>query len=146
VPTGSVRAVEEVLDLPDGDIDPLLPYVDRAAFINLWPGVDEDEVPARSGLAHLFGNRGPTVPLATWTPGEIGLQHMAGQKVRAFLAERGVATPDEWYVATEHPKRGLVLKTYGTPAEDALRWLVRAARATCPLPIVGPWRAVVRTR
>ena len=138
--------MEEVLELPDGDITPLLTHVDRAVYINIRPGVDEEAVPPRSALGNLFGNRGPTVPLATWTPGEIGLQHMAGQKVRDFLAERGVHVPDEWYVAAEHPKRGLVLKTYQAPPDEVLRWLVRAAAATCPLPITGPWQAVVGTR
>ncbi|HEY9557161.1 MAG TPA: hypothetical protein VIR58_10520 [Acidimicrobiales bacterium] len=134
------------LELPGGDIDALLEHVERAAFINVWPGVDARDVPPRSGLAHLIGNRGPTVPLATWTPGEIGLQHMAGQRVRDYLAERGVAIPDDWYIAADHPKRGLVVKTYATPVADVLRWLVRAATVTCPLEITGPWQATVHTR
>ena len=138
--------MEEIVELPGGDIAPLLAHVDRAAYINLWPGVDAAAVPPRTALGNLLGNRGPTVPLATWTPGEIGLQHTAGQRVRAFLAERGVPVPDDWYVAAEHPKRGLVLKTYQTPPAEALAWLVRAATATCPLPITGPWLAVVATR
>ena len=138
--------MEEVLELPDGDITPLLTHVDRAVYINIRPGVDEEAVPPRSALGNLFGNRGPTVPLATWTPGEIGLQHMAGQKVRDFLAERGVHVPDDWYVAAEHPKRGLVLRTYQTPVLEVLEWLVRAATVTCPLDITGPWHAVVHPR
>ncbi len=115
-------------------------------FANLSPGVDEDEVPPRSVLGQLFGNSGPVVPLATWTPGEVGLQHAAGQRVVRTLGERGCAVPEEWYVVNEHPKRGLVLRTYDAPVEDVLRWLVRAATALCPLPIVGPWQARVRTR
>lgn len=134
------------MELPDGDITPLLDLVDGAVFINISPGVDADEVPPRTGLTHLFGNRGPTVPLATWTPGEIGIQHMVGQKVTRFLAERGCPVPAEWYVASEHPKRGLVLKTHQAPAEETLRWLVEAARRLCPLEIVYPWQAVVRCR
>jgi hypothetical protein len=62
------------------------------------------------------------------------------------LAERGVAIPDDWYIAADHPKRGLVLKTYQATPEETLRWLVRAATVTCPLPITGPWEAVVHTR
>jgi hypothetical protein len=135
-----------LLELPDGDVAPLLDHLDGAVFINISPGVDADEVPPRSGLSHLLGNRGPTVPLATWTPEEIGLQHMVGQKVTRFLAERGCPVPDEWYVVSEHPKRGLVLRTYDAPAEVTLRWLVEAARRLCPLEVVFPWQAVVRTR
>lgn len=135
--------MEEIVELPGGDIAPLLAYVERATFINIRPGVDSEEVPPRSALAQLLGNRGPTVPLATWTPGEIGLQHMVGPRAVRYLAERGVEVPDQWYVAADHPKRGLVLKTYASPPEEALRWLVRAAAVTCPLPITGPWGAVV---
>lgn len=135
-----------VIELPDGDISPLLDQVGGAVFVNLHPGVDADEVPPRSALTNLFGNRGPTVPLATWTPGEIGLQHMAGQRVVRFLADKGVPVPESWYVVNDHPKRGLVLRTYDADPAETLAWLVRAATVTCPLPIVGPWHAVVRSR
>ena len=131
------------MELPGGDIAPLLEHVDGAAYINLHPGVDAAEVPPASPLGSLFGNRGPIVPLATWTPGEIGLQHPAGQRVVRFLAEHGVDVPDDWYVVADHPKRGLVIRTYQSPPEDTLAWLVRAATATCPLDITGPWHAVV---
>ena len=134
------------MELPDGDITPLLDRVADAVFINISPGVDADEVPPRTALTHLFGNRGPTVPLATWTPGEIGIQHMVGQHVTRFLAERGCPVPEEWYIASEHPKRGLVLKTYQSPADETLVWLVQASRLLCPLEVVFPWQAVVKTR
>ncbi len=137
---------DHLVELPDGDITPLLDLVADAVFINISPGVDADEVPPRSGLTHLFGNRGPTVPLATWTPGEIGIQHMVGQHVTRFLAERGCPVPEEWYIASEHPKRGLVLKTYQSPADETLVWLVQASRLLCPLEVVFPWQAVVKTR
>lgn len=138
-----------VVELPDGDITPLLEHLDGAVFVNLHPGVDPEEVPpppSQSPLGNLFGNRGPVVPLATWTPGEIGLQHMAGTRAVRFLAGKGVTVPEEWYVVADHPRRGLVLRTYDTPPEVALRWLVQAATAVCPVPITAPWRAVVHTR
>jgi hypothetical protein len=134
------------LELPEGDVTALLPHLEGAVFANLVPGVDEEDVPPRSMLGQVFGNSGPVVPLATWTPGEIGLQHAAGQRVVRTLEERGVPVPEDWYVVSEHPKRGLVVRTYATPVEDVLAWLVRAATALCPLPIVGDWLAVVRTR
>jgi hypothetical protein len=135
-----------VVELPDGDVAPLLEHLVGAVFVNLHPGVDAEQVPARSPLTNLFGNRGPVVPLATWTPEEIGLQHMAGQRVTRFLADKGVPVPEGWYVVSDHPKRGLVVRPYDATPEDALRWLVRAATVTCPLEITGPWHAVVRTR
>ena len=79
---------------------------------------------------------GPRCPLATWTPGEIGVQHMVGPRVTRFLAERGCPVPEEWYVADESPKRGLVVKTYdgaaGADAPLARRGVPRAcARSRC---------------
>jgi hypothetical protein len=135
-----------VLELPGGDVAPLLEHVDDAVFINFSPGVDEAVQPPRTALANLVGNQGPYVPLATWTPGEIGLQHAAGQHVTKLLAERGCPVPDEWYKVSEHPKRGLVLRTYGAPPAEVLAWLARAAELLCRLPITLPWPAVVRTR
>ncbi len=135
-----------MVELPDGDVTPLLEHLDEAVFVNLHPGVDANEVPPRSALGHLFGNRGPVVPLATWTPEEIGLQHMIGQRAAQWLAGKGVPVPDEWYVVSDHPKRGLVVRPYGASPDAALRWLVRAATVMCALPITGPWHAVVRTR
>jgi hypothetical protein len=137
---------DHLVELPDGDIAPLLDLVDDAVFINLSPGVEAEQVPPRSALTHVLGNRGPTVPLATWTPDQIGVQHMAGPRVTRFLEERGCPVPERWYVVDEHPKRGLVLKTYGTPPAEALAWLVEACRRLCPLEIPYPWQAVVRTR
>ncbi len=135
-----------VLELPDGDVSLLLDHLDGAVFANLSPGVDEGQVPSMSPLGQLFGNRGPTVPLATWTPGEIGIQHAAGQRVVRTLADRGCAVPEAWYVVSEHPKRGLVLRTYAAPPTETLPWLARAVLALCPLPVTGPWHAVVRMR
>ena len=137
---------DDLVELPDGDITPLLEHVDGAVFINISPGVDVHDVPPRSALAHLLGNRGPTVPLATWTPGEIGVQHMFGTRVTRYLAEHGCAVPEDWYVVDESPKRGLVVRTYESPPEQALRWLVDACRLLCPLEVHLPWQAVVRTR
>jgi hypothetical protein len=135
------------LELPDGDVSVLLDLIDGAVFANFCPGVaSEDAPPSRSPLAHLFGNRGPEVPLATWTPGEIGLQHAAGQRVVRTLAERGVPVPEDWYVVNDHPKRGLVLRTYQSPPSETLPWLARAAAVLCPIPITEPWPAVVRRR
>lgn len=135
-----------VLELPDGDVSLLLDHLEGAVFANLSPGVDERSVPSTSPLGQLFGNRGPVAPLATWTPGEIGLQHAAGQRVVRTLEERGCPVPEEWYVVSDHPRRGLVLRTYASPPAETLPWLARATLAVCPLPVTGPWRAVVRTR
>jgi hypothetical protein len=135
-----------LLELPGGDITPLLEHLDHAAFINLGPGVNAEHVPVRSGLMSIFSNRGPSVPLATWTPGEIGLQHGLGGRAAPWLSDHGCAALTEWYVAADNPRRGLVLKTYATPAADTITWLVRATNLVCPFDVVFPWQAVVRTR
>lgn len=134
------------LELSDDDLEPLLERLGGAIFANLSPGVAPTEVTPRSGLGQLFGNRGPFVPLATWTPGEIGLQHAAGQRAARLLAERGCAVPEAWYVVSDNPKRGLVVRTYNATPRDAIGWLMRAAAMLCPVPITGPWVATVRTR
>ncbi len=74
-----------------------------AVFINLSPGSTPTRCPRAPPWPTWSGNRGPTVPLATWTPGEIGIQHMAGQKVTQLLAERGCPVPEDWYVASSTP-------------------------------------------
>jgi hypothetical protein len=136
---------DRLVELPDGDITPLLDHLEGAVFINVSPGVDADQVPLKS-VTSIFGNRGPLVPLATWTPGEIGVQHGVGSRAAPWLADHGCPVPDEWYVAADNPKRGLVLKTYATPAAETLAWLVKASDLLCPFDAVFPWQAVVRTR
>ena len=135
-----------VVELPGGDIAPLLEHLEGAVFVNLRPELDAEPAPPQTPLRNLFGSRGPVVPLATWTPGEIGLQHVAGQRAVRFLAAKGVPVPEEWYVVSDHPRLGLVLRTYQASPEDTLRWLVRAATVCCPQEITGPWHAVVRMR
>ena len=58
---------EIVVELPDGDVTPLLPHLDTAAFVNLHPGVDAQEVPPSGPFGGLFGNRGPVVPAGAVT-------------------------------------------------------------------------------
>jgi hypothetical protein len=125
-----------------------------AGWINFSPGLDVDEPPeSGTGLGALLGGRGPTVPLATWTPARrkdpttIGIQHGEGPRAIRLLAERGVPLPDGWRTVQDHPRRGLVVVV---PAGDTaaeldgvLGWLLRAAGALCPVPRTGEWRAYV---
>jgi hypothetical protein len=138
------------------------PVVDRMVelagegrgWINLSPGLDVDvPPPPRTALAAIFGSKGPTVPLGTWTPAQgrdpasVGVQHSQGTRAVALLAERNVAVPRGWRRLQDHPKRGLVLVP--TPAETAdeldsvLDWLLRATGALCPVRRTGEWRAYV---
>lgn len=139
---------EVTLELPDGDVSTLVELLGPdVVFANLVPGVDEEVAPEpRSPLARMFGNSGPVVPLATWTSGEIGIQHAAGQRLVRTLAEHDLAVPEEWYVVSDHPRRGLVVRTYQFPPAQTVPWLAKVAALVCPLPITRPWTARIRTR
>lgn len=132
-----------LVELPEGEPAPLAPLLADARYVNLVPGVEADDPRPAGPLSNMFGLRGPVVPLATWTPGEIGLQHGAGTGLVARLAAAGHPVPEEWYVVQDHPKRGLVLRTYGTDPLDTLRWLRDAVLVVCPLEITTAWRATV---
>jgi hypothetical protein len=123
-------------------------------WVNLSPGLDVDEAPSPpSALGSIFSSRGPTVPLATWTPAQgrepatIGIEHGEGPKAEDMLAEHGVPVPGGWRVVQDHPKRGIVVQVPGDTAEDAmLDWLLRAAGALCAWPRTGEWRALCYVR
>jgi hypothetical protein len=127
----------EVLDFDRGDLHAVLDRMarltdQRRGWINLEPVVD-DETP---------------VPLCTWSapeqrrrrlhPPVVGIQHHVGRKVTD-----AVAVPDGWVVVQDHGRRGLVVHVPpAEPAERVLAWLLDAAEALCPVPVVG-WAASV---
>jgi hypothetical protein len=123
-------------------------------WVNLSPGLDMDDAPSpQSPLGSIFSSRGPTVPLATWTPAQgrepatIGIEHGEGPKAEDMLAETGVPVPEGWRVVQDHPKRGIVVQVPGGTGEDAmLDWLLRAAGVLCAWPRTGEWRALCYVR
>lgn len=129
-------------------------------WINLSPGLDMDESPApQSVFSSVFASRGPTVPLATWTPAQgrdpatIGIEHGEGPKAENLLADQGVPIPEGWRVVQDHPKRGLVVQVPGQspdqpgdPLDAMLVWLLRAGGALCAWPRTGEWRALCYVR
>jgi hypothetical protein len=73
----------------------------------------------------------------------LGLQHGAGSKVRARLAERGHPVPDGWLVVQDYAKKGLVIALPPeAEASDVVHWLLDAARLLSVIPLTG-WRAAV---
>ena len=137
----------ELVELPGGDVEPLAAHLVDATFVNLRPTVDEDLVPAPSSVGSLFSARGPAVPFLTWTPTEVGFQHATGPRALDRLAEHGHPLPAGWRKLSDHPKRGAVLVP--PPDSDPLeviRWLIRAGELLCPIPVIGPWNAVVHRR
>jgi hypothetical protein len=125
----------------------------QGGWLNLTPGLDMDVPPLDRGpLTALLGSRGPTVPLATWTPPQgrdpatAGIEHPEGPQAVRLLAERGTPVPAGWRVLQDHAKRGLVVAVVGGQDRDdldrALVWLVVATGSLCPWPRTGEWRAL----
>lgn len=126
----------------------------QKGWVNFSPGLDVDvPPPGRSPMAHLFGNKGPEVPLATWSPGDgnrepstIGITHAQGPRVLEQLADDGIELPEQWRKLQDHPKRGLVCVVPPSSAspdlDTTLAWLLTAAGMLCPVPRTGEWRAL----
>jgi hypothetical protein len=73
----------------------------------------------------------------------VGLQHGAGSKVKARLAEAGHPVPEGWVVVQDYAKKGLVVAVPPTADHaDVVRWLLDAAGALTVIPLTG-WRAAV---
>ena len=153
-------AEPEYVELSAGDLSAVLPTMAAMAtshrgWINFEPAVHVEDVPApRGGLFAVFTGRGPSVPLATWTPGEVhrnrtepamvGILHPSGPRAKARLAEVGRPVPDGWRVTQDHSKKGLVVAV--PPAvghAEVVDWLLRAATALSVIPLTGTWRAAI---
>jgi hypothetical protein len=156
-----MRAAPLVVDLREDDPstrEPVVAHMVAMAaasdgWLNLTPGLATDEAPPeRTAFAQLLGSRGPTVPLATWTPARkrepatAGIEHGEGPKAAATLGRLGAPVPPGWKVLQDHPKRGLVVAmadaTTAPVLDDVLTWLMRAAGALCAWPRTGEWRAL----
>ncbi len=148
------------LEFDPAHLDAVVAAMDEMAeshkgWINFEPSVYLDEVPPSAGFFGIFSARGPEVPLATWTPpsaprrgrGEpamVGLQHGAGRRIKARLAELGHPLPEGWVVLQDYVRKGLVVAVPpGAPHSDVVAWLLAAARVTSTVPIRGMWRASV---
>lgn len=131
----------------------------RDGWINLHPWVDDDdELPTvAAGLIAWLRARGPTVPEATFVPGEvrrrrtdphsIGIQHPSGPKARQSLAGKGIEIPEGWRVRSDHPRRGLVVELPDdVDVGDVLAWLLRASNALSGTPLGDRWVAAVYRR
>lgn len=127
----------------------------HVGWINFEPAVYvEDAPPPRSPLYGLISSRGPDVPVATWTPGEVGrrrvdppqvgILHPSGPNAKRRLAEAGYPVPEGWVVTQDYGKKGLVVAVPPSVShEDVLAWLLRATAALSVIPLTGTWRAVI---
>jgi len=145
----------EHVEFTDVDVVPVVNRLAGAAWVNLDPAVEPDDVPpARGALGALFSGRGPDIPRATWVaaagrePVTIGVQHGTGRRVTAVLAEYGLGVPEAWTIVQDHPRRGFVAALPdgdGHPAAT-LEWLLAAATALATVPLTGRWRAEIHRR
>lgn len=149
------------IEFTRGAVDDVVGVMDamtttHTGWINFQPAVDVDDVPPpRSVVFGLFSNRGPDVPLGTWTPASapgrgraepamIGLQHGAGTRAVGRLADVGRPVPDGWVVVQDYSKKGLVV---AVPPEashaEVVDWLIAAASALTDVRLTGTWRAAI---
>ncbi len=123
-------------------------------WVNLEPEVPEDSARLHQG-GNLFSNRGPAVPLCTWTaphrdrrgrwgPIAMGVQHATGGRARARLDQVRLEIPAGWAVRADHPKRGLVVELDAdSELAMALDWLLATGEALATVALSGRWHASV---
>lgn len=127
--------------------------LDARGWINISPVLPDDlEVPARGALTLIFGARGPSVPMATWTPPgsenpprmTFGVEHGSGPRALARLDEVGLGLRPGWRKVQDHPKRGLVVIARPDEShEEVLWWLLAVSHALTDIDLPGRWTARV---
>ncbi|MFN8052061.1 MAG: hypothetical protein U0Q22_11525 [Acidimicrobiales bacterium] len=141
--------------LIDHDAAELAAVMDELAatgrgWINLLPEIPEDvPVPSTPNALAIFSKRGPVVPLGTWTaptaarngavaPSEIGIQHGAAKQAARALADGPAAVPGDWFVLSDNPRRGFVVRPPASTTTLAqASWLLDALAAICIPPQTG---------
>ncbi len=157
---GVARDVEE-FEFDPADPGRVVAAMDRLSgahdgWINLLPGVDEEEAPEpeRSGpFTALFGSPQPPVTMGTWVPAKkgraggdetLGIMHPRGRHAVTRLRDDGIALPEGWRVRQDHARRGLVVAVPGdVPHARVLDWAVRAGDDLAMVPLTGMWKAKV---
>lgn len=146
---------------PEGP-EQVLEWMDRLSaagdgWINLLPGVDEDEAeePTSPGaFAALFGPSQAPVTMCTWMPARpgrrgseevtVGIMHPRGRFAVRQLEELGIPLPGGWRVRQDHARRGLiVLAPRQASHASVLGWALRAGAALAMVPLTGSWQARV---
>ncbi len=129
----------------------------RDGWVNIEPVLPDGVERPRQGLLGFLGARGPEALLATWVPGKarregfepttVGLQHSAGKRVVARLAESGLAMPEGWRVTQDHRARGVVATVEdGADLDEVAAWLIGAAERVATTPLTGRWQATFYRR
>ena len=124
-----------------------------SGWINIAPSPpgDHDQIdgpPKPTLLDKWFSGRGPTVPMATWTPpstgrrpgpSTVGVEHGAGPNALVRLDDAGVPLPEGWRKLQDHAKHGIVAEpSPGAGYEEVLNWLLNACRHLCDINLKRP--------
>jgi hypothetical protein len=155
------RDVEQVEFVP-GEARQVVEWMSRLAeardgWINLLPGVDDDEAekPRQpSAFSALFGSAQAPVTMSTWIPPKrgrrhgdqatVGIMHPRGRHAVSQLRSMDIPLPDGWWVRQDHARRGLIVLVPATvPHAAVLDWVLRAGGALAMVPLTGSWKAQV---
>jgi hypothetical protein len=139
-----------------GDVADAVAALRDGEWCNIEPYLDQDDLDElRNRIPHplvrMFQKAGAPIPLGTIarTGGvlSVGLEHPHAAKAIVFLRDNGVATPREWKIKQDHPRRGIVLEVAAaTPPTELLTWLTRAGRMLSSARIGREWTALVSTK
>ena len=143
-PSEVVEAIEALAARGDGSWVNIEPIIDRA---------DLDAVKPGNPLLRLLSSRGPLIPFGTYVTAsptakrpdvaQVGLQHGAGQRAVAQLAQHGIECPPDWVQLDDSPKRGMVFRVPDDqPIDDLVEWVLAAATALSQVRIREHWSAV----
>ena len=146
----------EAVEFDEDDLSGIVARMDElgpGGWINIVPELPQDlEVAPRGALSLIFGARGPTVPMATWTPPgsenpprmTFGVAHGSGPRALARLDEMGLGLRPGWRKVQDHAKRGVVVIARPDEShEEVLWWLLAASHALTELDLPGQWTARV---
>mgnify|MGYP001171402362 FL=1 len=145
----------EILHIDD-DHRPLVAAVEALAsdgegWMNVEPGVDDEDRVEPPGMFTWFTARGPKVPVGTFVPGSdrepasVGLSHGAGRDAVERLVDAAVAPPTDWVARQNHPKRGLVWEIHPqrVDAGAVVRLLLEGTVVLATVPTTGGWVATI---
>lgn len=150
---------DAVIEFDPDDLDQVLSWLcelelRHQGWVNLQPGVPEAVLERSPTPMSLFHRRPRELTLATWAPGPlrrkgpglatVGIQHGRPERVRILVAEAGLGVPAGWRIVSDRPALGFVARVpEGTAYGEVLSWLLRAVGVVSPVPLAGPWRALV---
>lgn len=128
----------------------------RDGWINIVPkhADDEDEPPTTLSFSQLVSGGGSSLTMCTWVPcrddrpghdhHELGITHNSGQRAGARLAAASLAVPGNWFIAQDHPRRGLVVHIpRAVPHDTVLTWGLRATALLSHNAQGGRWLAEI---